>query len=325
MNILKLIRIRLRFLKNLVLAHFLNLWRRQYSFYQFNKFLTEIPLYDWNDYQGKKGNLCYGNKKIIKDFLKHKFENDSIIEHGIYFGDEKLKSDYQKLPKVIYTYGPYRRELLRSDPFFKGVNIRAVGPYIAYSKNFLSKNKFERLKNTLGKNLLVMPGHSTEDDINEVSNELIDKINAIQDEFQSIHVCMFWYDIVLNRHLLYSKLPKVQIVCAGTRNDWSFLNRLRDIIELSDEVITNMIGTHIGYIINLEKPLWIIPKESRKSNNSNPQMNKSRDFNIKKYSDEKLLIEKLFSFRSSEILQEQKEIVELYWGKNYDSTNKLRQ
>jgi hypothetical protein len=306
---------RIKIIKQYLFYKYYCLVRSRISFFDYKNFNFEIPLYSKYNNIGHYGNRCYGNYYAIKNKLKEKFIEDSIIEHGIYFGENVLIDDYKdRLPKAIYTYGEYRFNVLKANKILSNLQVIKVGPYIKYAKSFYSPVELKNIKAEQGKTLTIFPVHGSSDsNPSYVPEDFIDSIKFHSVDFDTILVCLYWVDIVNGLHNKFLLIDKVKIVCAGTRNDPYFLGRLKNIIELSDMTMTNAIGTHLGYCVSLNKPLFYY--------NSNVKWDNSKDlhdvYNKQYYSvffNENNLFLNEFGDFSTVLNSNQINLVKYFWG-----------
>jgi hypothetical protein len=162
--------------------------------------------------------------------------------------------------------------------------------------------------------LLVFPTHaSPEVSIKYNHEEFIDEVKEIAQDYDTVFISLFWLDILKNMHLQYEKLG-FTVVSAGTRNDPRFLRRLKDLIDISAMTMSNDIGTHIGYCISLNKPHYYYYQDINKI-----VIQKNFCFDdevrISIIEKEKKLFSEIFNSKERIITNEQRKIVEHYWGK----------
>lgn len=246
---------------------------------------------------------------LITDYLEHGLCFTETIESARTMGYVN-----RPLIKNIYTFGNRRKEVIEGylkRNGLKGRKVNAIGPYILGASNFYDKDKLDEIKSKYGKILLVYPCHSFEN--NNVSYDadyLIEEIGKIRDGFDSVFLCLYWKDIKQSPELveLYKKAG-FYIVCNGHRSDPYFLSRQKDLIQLSDLMLTNGIGTHIGYSVCMKKPVWFVKQpmhyvdDKKKSVEIHKSVIEAED-----------RIQKAFGDFSFEITKEQVELVEEYWG-----------
>jgi len=196
-------------------------------------------------------NNLYGHGNLIKNSFPL---NNAGIEHGFIYGSLVQDFNIKSWTNSIITFSDYRKNFIEKCTSKK---IICIGPYIHYAELLFDANRFNELKNKLKKTLLVFPQHSI-DDINLEFNkeEFIKFIKLKSKNFDTVLVCLYYKDIQDNNYESYTNAG-FNIVTAGHIYDLYFLDRLKTIISLSDLVISNAVGTHIGYSIYLEKPLQL--------------------------------------------------------------------
>lgn len=207
-------------------------------------------------------NFFYGHERIIKNYFNIPTDKNlkATIEHGLYVENELWWDGEVKGIDTIYTFGKKRKKFLQKS--FPHKNIYNIGSYIKFASDIYQQERLEFLKKRYGKILLVFPAHSISyafagNNIKSMVNE-IENIKRIH-HFDSVFVCLYWKDILLEKFNLYKK-NKYTIVTAGHSCDYYFLNRLRSIISLADVIMTNELGTHAVYSTHMDKPLYFFEK-----------------------------------------------------------------
>lgn len=285
--------------------------RKSLNIFSIEELIKYMGLYPTEYYFGVS---LYGIIDVLKEYaeISPQIKFRGAIEHGLHLGNyynvEEVKADMKK----VITYGEYRKNILKS---YTNNTIYKIGPYIYYAKGIYNKDKIQKIKNKFGKTLIFFPIHSIEQvRANYEQNKIINELEELKNEFQTIIICMYYMDIYLNKHKEYEK-KGYKIVCAGHKNDKYFLSRLRSIIEISDETASNGVGTHIGYSLCLNKPHFIIntpysfdflTKEQKSI------FNKTKK--IYEIAENEIL--KVFLKRTSKITDKQKKIYYKYWGGN---------
>ncbi|MEA5398446.1 hypothetical protein VB734_00120 [Synechococcus sp. BA-124 BA4] len=173
-----------------------------------------------------------------------------MLEHGVNYSEESSFEEPQHWVRAYICMGPSRAARLR---YRFGVNGIAVGPYINYAKPVLEPGKLAALKQSLGKVLLVVPVHS----VNQVKRDwsTTEMIKLVTDHCKSANIdtviwqC-YWKDPPP------ADLPLEWVLaCNGhTSNPW-FLDCQRTLLELSDEMVTPTLGSHLGYALALNKSI----------------------------------------------------------------------
>jgi len=179
----------------------------------------------------------------------------------------------------------------------------------------------QRIKRRLKRTLLVFPLHSVDEQEYTTydTDAFIKRIEAVRQEhrYDSVMVCMYWHDVLTHKYVPYQN-QGWKVVTAGHRLDTNFLRRLRSIISLADMVVTNGVGTHIGYAVCLNKPVYVLDL---------PSYNTAFDVNGEKYGAAYAResaqeadksgneIKAAFGPYSEVLKQEQIAVVRKYWGK----------
>lgn len=266
--------------------------RKDVSLFDYKKLSEPIPFYPL---EFVKDSNFYGQNFCIKKYtgLQH---IDVSIEHGLYYGDYIPYSSYCKTIKKILTFSITRKEVLGK----LNKPVIAIGPYIHYATPLLEEKKVCAIREKFGRILLFFPTHSTKEGGNAYdANANIEKLKAFAREknFNTVFVCMYYYDILHSDIAISYEHAGFKIITAGHQLDLNFLSRLKSIIGLADYTVSNCVGTHIGYCLYMKKPHWII----------NPVVPASapNDF---------IEITKTFTSYSDIITKEQYETVERYWG-----------
>lgn len=198
----------------------------------------------------------YGYYKQLIKYAKcnnDRFVYIPALEHGIRFG--KTQWPYVQNSISYACQGPGRKdEIHKVDPWKP---IFVLGPYIHYATPYYSLEKEQQIKSELGRVLLIFPCHSWEFGEKMNENNLYDTIyKKYADNYDTVLVCAYWNDIDAPIIELFEK-KGAKIVSAGFRNDSSFIRRLKTIISLADDVVTDDIGTNIGFCKYMNKPVYL--------------------------------------------------------------------
>lgn len=260
-------------------------------------------------------NLYYGNSNILKSFCDFERINYIHIEHAAYLDSYAAEyNDNEGLYPAIITTGDYRKDCI-SKATTK--DIIKIGPYIHYASNFYTDEFIIFIKKLFKKTLLVFPTHSIS--TKSMSYQVEDFIQYIkkiakENNFNTILICMYFCDINQGRELQYID-NNFNIVSCGTGNAFTFMNKLKTLMNLSDYTLSNGIGSYIGYSIYLNKPFHLYKQHLE-----------FKDLGINKNNIlEAVLLDnentdqmyRLFSTYCKEITVEQYECCNKYWGFNY--------
>lgn len=272
-------------------------------------------------------NAFYGHDRLIKKLTNTPINEifSGAIEHGFNHYENCINPHEIDIKNTsgnnIYTFSVQRKKHL--EKHLPNKKVFAIGPYIKHIEGILSARDKAEIKNALGRILLVFPAHSgssKELDSNFDTISLITEINKRKKEYDTVMVCMYWKDIVNNKHGIYQN-QGYKVVTAGHLFDFNFLRRLRSIIELSDMTMSNSIGTHIGYCICLNKPHYLYYQDFNLFNTNSKKFldlkSEAPDlfaFEIGFSSYFEKEIRSLFSKFSYKISKQQIDIIKKYWG-----------
>lgn len=318
----------LRILKNIIKKgldflyyYFFVIRNRNIDYFNYNKLAVNFPIFSMSNASGLIGNKCYGNLKAIKKALGKEFDKKCLIEHGLYFGEFVIKEECQiKGLRTIYTYGNYRLDALKKSGIkeLESIKLVSVGPYILYARDFYNKAKKQKIKDKYGKILLVFPFHtSPELETSFDKKAFINEINNVKNiyNYDTVFTSLFWLDIVNDNYKIFKDEGYV-VVCSGVRNDPYFLERQKDLINLSAMTMSNEIGTHIGYCIALNKPHYLY-KQEVEIIKYNHKQNEHNDIRKQKVDIERKEFLQVFGTPEPFITVEQRLITEHYWGKPF--------
>ena len=233
------------------------------------------------------------------------------IEHGLYIAAKGKQYAHE------ITFGDYRERAL-TIAHSKAVKI---GPYIHYATPLLNEDEFNVLKQQVGKVLLVFPMHSI--DALTVAYDIavfIEYIEKKKAPYDTVIVCLHWKDFELNKATAY-EAKSYKIVTAGHPYDDYFLPRLKTIINLSDMVVSNDVGTHVGYCIYMNKPVNLFTQSVQyKSGSSENAFKKEINTRTSEEWDElrkiKERLHRLFSIFDEKITKEQYDEIAGLFGFN---------
>lgn len=197
--------------------------------------------------------IMYGHAKALMDYAKIQIDyaNFPIVAHGmIYAGTHP---DYHTA--AIFS-GIYDKQIHNAR--YPYVPIFSVGPYIHYARNIYSKDVLSNIKEKNGKTAVFFITHSAEQsfvlfDEQRILNEILNHYSKI---YNTVLVCAYWCDIDKE---IYKKLTEagIQVVSAGFRFDTRFIQRLRTIMELGDDIYVYGFTSALFYAFALEKNLYL--------------------------------------------------------------------
>lgn len=247
----------------------------------------------------------------INGNIEHAPQLSNVVEGG--FGIHKTRASI--------VCSPYRAKIIENAPNNHGAY--AVGPYIAYAKHAYSKEKLEKEKKRLGKNLLVFPTHSTLGlKVTYDMENFCEEINDIGKDFDSIRICLYWKDVLDGAAKFYEK-EGYEVVTAGHYYDPLFLSRQKSIIETSTKTMSNHMGSYVGFCIHMNKPHYVTPfsdstpvpvKEEGEGLSERQFAMFKKVSNIMESDPEYMELLRAFSINLDKISFQQRRLTNKYWG-----------
>lgn len=202
-------------------------------------------------------NCRYGHAYHLKNYTGIEVSTflNCTIEHGLnIIHDSVCAVEVSQHCKKILTISPYRKDIIERNTDIEAI---AIGPYIAYAEDYYSEEKTKKMKEVYGRTLLVFPTHSAENlGVKYDNNLFLRKIDLISKDFDTVLVCLYYRDIVVQTVNLYRERGYI-VVSAGGCYDKYFLPRQRTIFRLSDAVMGNDFSTGLAYAMYFDKPVFL--------------------------------------------------------------------
>ena len=182
-----------------------------------------------------------------------------LLEHGLKVSAAATFEPPRSWSRGYLCMGPRRAGWLR-ERF--GCRAVPIGPWISYARPLLAEAELQGLRRQLGPTLLVVLAHSWDQVERRVdpraSVAAVAEVAAAAG-YATVIWLRHWKDPPL------ADLPPGWIVaCNGHRSNPWFLDGMRTLIELSDGLVSNAFGTHLGYGVALGLRLhWIAVEASQ--------------------------------------------------------------
>ena len=208
----------------------------------------------WFDYPGRKGeSLTYGHFKTLTEYAGLNNVNVSVfprISHGVFFFEPYFDNNVA----TLYASPYYKKQMNKRFPY---VPTFCVGPYI----NYLEQSGYTNSKD----NALVIMDHSIESENIEYEYEYLKRniFSKLELRYKKIYMCVYWYDLDKE---VYRRLHDdgVCIVSSGFRFDDRFINRLKEIFDMCDNVYVYGRTSALVYALSLNKQLHYYNSIARK-------------------------------------------------------------
>lgn len=228
-----------------------------------------------NDFSGFKELVLDLKKELNGEFARYESARESMLYgHGKSLMDyAKIKADYVNFPDVAHapffagTHRDFDSAAIFGNLYDKKIHnqrypyipVFSVGPYIQYAQSIYSEKDLLRIKKHNGKTAVFFITHSVEQDFVAYDEEkILKQITEIYaKQYDTIYACAYWHDIDKD---IYNELYKngIKVVSAGFRFDLKFIQRLRTIMELSDDIFIYGFTSAIVYAMSLKKNLHVI-------------------------------------------------------------------
>ena len=274
-------------------------------------------------YEPLTDNNCFGIGWSIRQYVGSKKSYiNALAEHGYFFGTYVQEMEKISYAKKLITFSDVRKEHIEA--VIKDKEVYPIGPYIHYAPDYYDDRKFVKVKNELGRTLLVFFSHSgTGESVSFDLEALIEKINSIRSGFKTVVISLFWSDInsgIENRLLKEG----YKIFSSGHRYDYYFLSRQKTMIKLADVTMSNSTGTHLAYCSYLNKPHWIVRQKIQvkvisakgEGNRAIAKTMAKDPVNVKENND----MYDAFAEYSEVLKDEQKQLCDRYFGLNHVRT-----
>lgn len=286
--------------------------RKKINVFSFKRLSQKLPYMTFGVVRDMDSRFAYGCGKYVRKYIKvHKYDLEQCtIQHGIALGG--ISIDYANPPdnNIFAMAGVEWRRLTYC-------NIYCLGPYIRYAKPIITKKRIDRLKNKMGRTLLVVPCHgNVGSNVNFDIDYFIREIERIREKgkFDSVLVCLYYVDIWNGNYKKYL-VNNYRIVTSGHHEDQFFLNRLKVFLLVSDQIITNGFGTHIGYGISMGKPVYYFPMDVIDEGELAREAGSYKMFNpYEEYAANRKAFMDCFQGYREYITSKQVELVKKYWG-----------
>ncbi|WP_226389031.1 hypothetical protein [Penaeicola halotolerans] len=198
----------------------------------------------------------YGFGKELRRFAKIPsfFPLRINAHHGIYMWDKPHPREYTNSHLAMLVFSESYKEQwdkLSNKPCYV-----IKHPFLLYKKR--NKIKYEGEENKGSVFFLV---HSSTDiDASYDPYEIIEKLKSLPDEFKPVTICLYYMDILKDRHLPFID-NGFTCVTAGHMYNTEFIDNFYQILTNHKYALSNQIGSHTFYTLDLGVPFSLIGEE----------------------------------------------------------------
>ncbi|MCL2204068.1 MAG: hypothetical protein FWB88_09040 [Defluviitaleaceae bacterium] len=245
------------------LLFYLNEYRSLNFYTQQDEMAKAISIY-CKHFRGKaysRQHVWYGHGNALLRYCGISMPSDLMpsIEHGLHQIPRAYPAILKEYKPSIIATSPFRQENIRHStktPVF------TIGPYLAYADICMSQNEYDEMRKRLGKNLLLYPHHSWYPTAETFvkKDEFEDFFMELKKGFDSVTACIYCAHYDQDTINYYKKLG-IHAVTTGIPFDHRFIDRQKLLIDLSDAIVTDELGTSLGYFIRSQKPVYYYHRE----------------------------------------------------------------
>lgn len=192
-------------------------------------------------------NYWYGFSNLIKRYSFWPLPLPFVIPHGLDFGTTNMcGGELQSGLPGIYCYQDFREDIYLKQKVFTLIKGASPWLYLLKLKNFKGIHKDNAFS------LIVFPPHSgaTIESYVDDEDKFITHIEKMKNNYKDIGICIYWRDILKNRHIKYIEAG-FKVFTAGNMYDPYFSDRLFEILKNYKYLYTPTIGSHIFYAASM--------------------------------------------------------------------------
>ena len=195
--------------------------------------------------------LFYGQGKWLKKygFYPQWLPLPVWTDHsGPYVGDDIANPDKNEI-KAPYILKMAESETKKISEIHNIPCEQILSPFVYYRYT----NNIKINKNAKG--TVVFPTHSTKIvDAQFDEKKYIDMLYELPEQYHPITICMFYMDILQNKHKEFMKY--FHVTTCGQREDNKFIERFYEILREHRYVTSNKIGSYTFYAVELGMPFF---------------------------------------------------------------------
>lgn len=195
----------------------------------------------------------YGMHKIANAYLGFPswFPVDYLtyLEHGISFQRDLTDKRLEIIDQEVCLLNNENRK--RSAQKIKK-DAHAIGPLFIRYRELEGIQQSVDAKGTISFPAHSIPGISTAFDWEQYAKDLLN----LPEDFHPIRVCIYWRDIVNERHLVFEKLGIETFTCGYVSNE-DYAQNFYALVKSAKYVTSNSIGSYSCYAIEMGLPFFL--------------------------------------------------------------------
>jgi hypothetical protein len=217
------------------------------------------------DYLGKEPDY-YGFATIIKEYagFPQWIPLPAHYEHGWTDYPNPGKTDLETNKNLMLVFSKRREEAWKRH---SAIPVAVIGaPFVHYRRSNLIH------KDINARGTVAFPAHSTS--LIEVKYDLsafCDQLNKLNSRYQPITICMHGEDLDKGLDNYFVKRG-FKVVSAGKEDDRDFYIKFYNILRKHQYAVSNSIGSHVFYAIEMEIPFYYIDLERQFINRGDPNL-----------------------------------------------------
>lgn len=201
----------------------------------------------------------YSYRKIVHQIynIPEKYNIEAYVYHGINIADNELKDYALDVNYPVLAIRQSQVDYLLKKGGIEN-NIFASGSLFTRYRNFKNIKPAGDAKGTV-----VFPYHSCSvaDAINDF-DKYIEDLKKLPDEFKPINICMYWIDILKNRHQIFLN-NGFNVYTAGHCNDPDFVDNFYEILKHHKYATANSwSGSNLLYCVEFGIPTFVYCDET---------------------------------------------------------------
>lgn len=233
----------------------------------------------------------YGIHQVVHEYLKVPrwvpLDKVCYLEHGINYNyqqpDARLK---QAKNELLFLDNQHRVEAVPNKP-----HRYILGPPYVHYRRMREMHYRPEAKGTVA-----FPAHSTTDLESSFDwDAYAKKLSELPEEFQPVTACVYWADVLLDRHKYFEKYG-IPSFTNGYMSDKDYIAQFYDLLLKHRYACSNSIGSYLFYAVEAGMPFLLMgEKESYKL-----LQESSETYERSKTTDEQLNVQamtKAFSYR----------------------------